>query len=289
MTPPTVLVPAYGRVESSRRALASLFAAGARNVILIDDEGRASGEALAAEHPGLEVLRTDEPLYWTGAIALAMERSFSRGDGAVLFFNQDVTCAPDYFVRLATTAGAHPDALIGSAVLYAHDPGRVWSAGGLVEWWGRGIRVAYHGEPVASLPPEPYPVDWLFGMGTYVPRSVFERVGLPDGARFPMAWGDADFSLRARKQGVPVLLDPVLRLTHEVGDYDARAAGPPTLKTYAGWLRSETHNLSLGAHAEIWRRHGPRVLWPLSLALRYAVLLANYVRILILFPRKERT
>jgi GT2 family glycosyltransferase len=121
-------------------------------------------------------------------------------------------------------------------------------------------------------------------MGTYVPIEVFDRIGLPDAARFPMAWGDLDFSLRARRAGIPVLVAPQARLFHEVGDYDARVAGAPTWKTYAGWMADDKHNLSLSAHAEIWRRHGPRILWPLSLAMRTAFLIVNFARIKLLFP-----
>lgn len=281
-------MPAYGRLESTRRALASLARAGATRVLLVDDEGTAGGEALKAEFPALEVVRTDRPVYWTGAIALGLERCLSRGDRAVLFFNQDVTAAPDYLDRLTETAGRNPGAVIGSAVLYAHEPERVWSAGGEVEWWGRGIRVLYHGAPAATLPAEPFAVDWLFGMGTYVPTSLVDRLGLPDADRFPMSWGDTDFSLRARRLGIPVLVEPRARLYHEVGGYDARAAGPPSAGLYASWLRDSRHNLSLAAHAEIWRRHGPRGVWPLSLGLRVLVLLANYVRIRLMFPGEGR-
>jgi hypothetical protein len=46
------------------------------------------------------------------------------------------------------------------------------------------------------------------------------------------------------------------------------------------------HNLSLSAHAEIWKRHGPKVLWPLSLAMRIGFLLVNFVRIRLKFPRE---
>ncbi|MCM3878064.1 MAG: hypothetical protein NEA02_16815, partial [Thermoanaerobaculia bacterium] len=70
---------------------------------------------------------------------------------------------------------------------------------------------------------------------------------------------------------------------HEVGDYDARIAGAPTARQYAGWMADDKHNLSLSAHAEIWRRHGPRLLWPLSLALRVAFLLVNFLRIRAVF------
>lgn len=252
--------------------------------MFIDDEGSAEGDALAREFPGVDVIRTSVPVWWTGAIVLGIERARALGAEAVLFFNQDVTCAKDYFARLGEAVEGNPGALVGSAVMYAQEPGRVWSAGGSVEWWGRGIRVLRHGAPGADLPVKPYPADWLFGMGTCVPCEVFDRIGLPDAARFPMSWGDLDFSLRAKRAGIPVLVAPGARLFHEVGDYDARIAGAPTARQYAGWMADDKHNLSLSAHAEIWRRHGPKLLWPLSLAMRTGFLLLNFLRIRFLFP-----
>jgi GT2 family glycosyltransferase len=277
-------MPAFRRVEDSRRAIASLRAAGAERIVFVDDEGAAEGSSLQREFPGLDVIRTEKPAWWTGAIVLGIERARAAGESAVLFFNQDVTCAPDYFARLLATVEKHPGALVGSTIFYAQEPSRVWSAGGAVEWWGRGIRVLHHGDPAFSLPKEPFPAEWLFGMGTYVPVEVFDRIGLPDARRFPMSWGDLDFSLRARRAGIPVLVDPAARLFHEVGDYDARVAGAPSARQYAAWMADPMHNLSLSAHAEIWRRHGPRLLWPLSLTMRTVVLLLNFVRIRFLFP-----
>ena len=277
-------MPAFRRVDASRRAIRSLLAAGAGRVLYVDDASQGGGDAIAREFPLVEVIRTTTPVWWTGAINLGIEAVRGGSGEGVLFFNQDVTCAPDYFARLGEAVDAHPGALVGSAVLYAQEPSRVWSAGGGVEWWGRGIRVLFHGAPAAALPAAPYPADWLFGMGTYVPVEVFDRIGLPDAERFPMAWGDLDFSLRAGDAGIPVLVAPKAVLFHEVGSYDARVAGAPTWKTYAGWMADDRHNLSLSAHAEIWRRHGPGLLWPLSLAIRTAFLLLNFTRIHLLFP-----
>jgi GT2 family glycosyltransferase len=234
------------------------------------------------------VIVTDRPHWWTGCTVLGAERALERGADSVLFFNQDVSCAPDYFGRLAEAAAERPDALIGSAVLYAHDPGRVWSAGGAAEWWGRGLRGHYHGAPAGDLPAELFEADWLFGMGTLVPRDVFRRIGFPDAEHFPQAWGDVDFSMRAKEAGIPVLVAPRARLFHEVGAYDPRAAGPPSARLYVSWMRDERHNLSLASHAALWRRHGPRLLWPFSFALRVIVLLANYLRIRLLFPAEGR-
>jgi GT2 family glycosyltransferase len=271
-------------VDASRRAIRSLLDAGFRRILYVDDTGEAGGAEIAREFPAVDVIRTTTPVWWTGAINLGIAAARGAGDDAVLFFNQDVTCAGDYFLRLAEAVDTNPGALVGSAVMYAQEPSRVWSAGGGVEWWGRGLRVLRHGEPARDLPDVPFAADWLFGMGTYVPVEVFDRIGLPDAARFPMAWGDLDFSLRAKGAGIPVLVAPRARLFHEVGDYDARVAGAPSAKQYARWLADPKHNLSLSAHAEIWKRHGPRLLWPLSLLLRVGVLCVNFLRIRFLFP-----
>ncbi|MFN7990456.1 MAG: glycosyltransferase [Thermoanaerobaculia bacterium] len=282
--PPTVVVPAYGRPESTRRALRSLVDAGATAILLVDDAGRGHGDVLGAEFPGVEVLRTETSVYWTGAIRLGIEHALARGARSVLLFNQDVTVAPGYFERLSATSARFPGAVIGSAVVYAQREGLVWAAGVRMEWFGRGFRVLHHGTGADDLPAEPFSVDWLFGMGTCVPAGVFGKIGLPDADRFPMAWGDADFTLRASGAGIPVLLDPRLRLAHEVGPYDARVAPAPRFSEYVSWLGSRHHNISLSAQREVWRRHGPRGLWPLSLALRFAFLLVNFVRIRLLYP-----
>lgn len=284
MTRTTVLVPAWGRLDATRRALASLRAAGAPRILVVDDEGKGGGAELAAAFPEIEVLETSTPVYWTGAIALAMRHAFARGDDGVLFFNQDVTLEPGYFEALETTAARFPDDILGSVVVYAHDPRVVWSAGGAVEWFGRGVRMLGLGEPVSGLPREPWRVDWLPGMGTWVPRAAYQALGLPDGDAFPMAWGDLDYALRARDAGIALRVDPRLVLRHEVGPYDPRVAGSPSLRLYVSWLRNPMHNVSLASHAEIWRRHGPRFLWPLSLGIRVAVLAANWVRMRLSFP-----
>lgn len=271
-------------MDATRRALASLRAAGAPRVLLIDDDGQGGSDSLATEFPGVELLRTERPVYWTGAIALGMRRAFEGGDAAVLLFNQDVTLEPGYFEALDEAARRFPGEILGSVVVYAQSPGVVWAAGGAVEWFGRGVRMIGLGEPTASLPKEPWRVDWLTGMGTYVPRAVFETLGVPDGSAFPMAWGDLDYTLRARDAGIPIRVDPRLVLRHEVGSYDPRVAGSPSLRLYVSWLRNPKHNVSLASHAAIWRRHGPRALWPLSLAIRVAVLAANWVRMRLSFP-----
>ena len=53
--------------------------AGAERVVFVDDEGAAEGEALSREFPFLDVIRTERPAWWTGAIVLGIEKARAEG------------------------------------------------------------------------------------------------------------------------------------------------------------------------------------------------------------------
>ena len=110
-------MPAFGRLDSTRRAIRSLLEAGATHIVLVDDEGRGHGDEVRAEFPEVEVLRTEEPVFWTGAIRRGVVHALARGARAVVFFNQDVTVDRDYLERLRSTAASFPEAVIGPAVV----------------------------------------------------------------------------------------------------------------------------------------------------------------------------
>jgi len=61
-----------------------------------------------------------------------------------------------------------------------------------------------------------------------VPRSVWERIGLPDARRFPHYFGDNAYTLRAARAGFPVLVLGAARA--ELTAFRA----PPTLRAMVG-------------------------------------------------------
>ena len=142
------VVPAFGRPEATARALRSLFDDGARNVLLVDDEGRGHGEAMAVAFPILRIIRTERTVYWTGAIRVGVERALREGATGVVFFNQDVTVEDGFLGRLAETIRRNPGAVVGCAVVYGQDRERVWSAGARMAWFGRGFRILFYGRPL---------------------------------------------------------------------------------------------------------------------------------------------
>jgi GT2 family glycosyltransferase len=57
--------------------------------------------------------------------------------------------------------------------------------------------------------------DWLPGMGTITHKSVYEKIGWLDEKNFPQYHGDSDFTLRAKKNGFRIIVDPSLKIYND--------------------------------------------------------------------------
>ena len=244
---PTVVVPAFGRVESSAGPSVSRRRRGRPDRPRGRRGARSRGGA-PREFPGVEVLRTEAPVYWTGAIRLGIEHALADGAlGRLLQPGRDRR--PGLLRAPRRDGGTIPRFVLGSAVVYAQATA---SSG------RRGPAWSGSGGASGSCPRRP--------VGRASGGSLSRRLAVRDGnvrsrerlrddrAARRRAVSDGvgrrGFTLRAGGAGIPILLDPGLRLSHEVGRYDARVAPAPTFAEYVSWLRSPTHNISLSAQRE---------------------------------------
>ena len=223
----------------------------------MDDEGRGHGDDLRREFPAVEILRTETPVYWTGAIRLGVEHALATGARSVLFFNQDVTVPPGYFQRLSETTERFPgvrDRLRRG--LRAEGRRRLVGRGangvvrpGLPGPSPRGLRRRASGGALSR--------GLAVRDGNVRSRRrlredrTSRRRSIPDGV------GRRGLHAASPGRGNSDPRRPGLRLSHEVGRYDARVAPAPTFVEYVSWLKSPIHNISLSAQREVWRRHGP--------------------------------
>ena len=150
LKPPTVLVPAFRRVDASRRAIRSLLEAGAGRILYVDDAGEGGGDEIAREYPVGGGRPHDRRRFsGRGRSTSASRRPAAAATTPSSSSTRTSRARKDYFERLAEAVAATPAPSSGAPSMYAQEPERVWSAGGAVEWWGRGIRVLHHGAPAA--------------------------------------------------------------------------------------------------------------------------------------------
>ena len=178
-----ILMACHDRRETTQRCLERLFASLAAapdvsgRVFLVDD-GSTDGtaEMVGRLFPEVCVVGGDGRLYWTRGMRMAWEAAVRerRDWDGYLWLNDDVMLDVDAIRRIADECGANSGVVVLGALREKTTGERIYGEGS----------------------------DGLFcGSCTFVPRSVFEQVGMICG-EYRHAWGDYDYAQMCRRAGV---------------------------------------------------------------------------------------
>ena len=212
----TVIIPERDAPDMLARALASLHIALAavdepRQVIVVANGApRAGYRDVAARFADVEWIYVDAPLGFAGAIERGLRRA--RYDGTYLM-NNDMTLDARALAELMPLRA--PDVFALASQIFQHDAqsGRREETG-FTDWYANRAGVhLYH----APVPPAPEPVAHLCASGG---AALFRTAPLARYVRAsrcydPFYWEDAEWSVRAWRDGLRVLFCPRSRATHE--------------------------------------------------------------------------
>lgn len=136
-----------------------------------------------------------------------------------LLLNNDATVAVDFFDEIARALAAAPSVgLLTGTIFKSAERDKVWYAG------GREIRSRALIEHFDVVPSDarPVPTEFVTGCVMLISRATIEAIGILADCYFPGYMEDAEYSLRAREAGLPVLYAPRARAYHKIG----ASAGP---------------------------------------------------------------
>jgi GT2 family glycosyltransferase/glycosyltransferase involved in cell wall biosynthesis len=213
--PVDIVIPSYRDAERVLALVQSIRKTVPRElarIIVADDASGPEHLAALREIEGIEVLAGEENRGFAANVNRGLRASRPERDVVVL--NSDVEARPGWLACLqyATSRDEHIG-IVGARLLYPD--GRIQFAGtvrnlGAPEWFDHRYRFK--------------PADWgpagmaapalaVTGACMYVRRALIERVGLLD-ERYPMAYEDVDWCLRAWQAGFRVLYFPAASLYH---------------------------------------------------------------------------
>lgn len=271
-----VLIACHNRRAKTIACLEKLAAAAAAaNIeyqIFLFDDGSNDGTADAAKQfdPSIEVVRGDGSQFWNRSMhqifALAMERGFA----SYLWLNDDTMLQLEAFrlLQSAMTFAGDSGAVVVGAI---SDPegGRV-SYGGL-----RDVSPGLRPFLATLLPPNgrPQDVDVMNGNVVLIPHRIAKTLGNLDPI-FEHGMGDTDYSKRAKRRGIRVLL---------TAEYVGACARNPLAGTHFDRTQSLRQRLRqiFSRKGLPWRswltmcwRHGG-VLWPVHFLWGYVKVVAG--------------
>ncbi len=199
-----VLMTCHNRRATTLRGLQNLFAQdlpdGCALKVYLTDDGctDGTGDAVRQEFPEVKVLSGDGNLFWTGGTQLAWDAA--RPADFYLWLNDDVALRPNAFKVLLETYRAAEDPMaivVGSTC----DPQQGKTCTGGMQ------RRSWYDVRVIDPSDVTQPCDTFNGNIVLIPVVVEERIGGLDEA-YTHFFADGDYGLRARKQGVELLLAP---------------------------------------------------------------------------------
>jgi GT2 family glycosyltransferase len=143
----------------------------------------------------------------------------------------------------------------------------------------------YRGEPIEA--------DWLPGMSVLVPIEVFQRGIRVDQEAFPQYSGDADFTLRAKKAGFPLIVYPSSIIYNKVrhsGVVSKLLLGvePFSFKLLRECLTSIKSSAAFNTFGRLILRHAPVWAWPLTLGRFYGFFFLKVLQVALKLPGPRR-
>ena len=118
---------------------------------------------------------------------------------------------------------------------------------------------------------QPIEVDWLSGMGSLIPASAIDEVGLWDEITFPQYYGDSDFTLRAKMKGYKIVAYPQLKIWRDKSS--SGISHGDTLKGLYLALTDIRSHSNLSKTFRFYKRHATSIL-------AYRAFIMFYVRLI---------
>ncbi|MEO9023077.1 MAG: glycosyltransferase family 2 protein [Ginsengibacter sp.] len=263
----SILIPIHNRIKITQDGMESLLSVLSNyqtngrghlvfHIIVIDD-GSTDGSSkwISENYPDIIILKGDGNLWWSGAMNEGTRYAINTlKSDFVLLWNDDIVASDDYFLNLEKLIDKDDlrSKIVGSKIFFHNDQSRLISTGGIFNKFTGKMDM----DRRLLKDTENYKeTDWLAGMGTLIPASVFQIQNIWwDNEKFPQYYGDADFCLECKKQGIKILLSPKLIIYNKT-EYTGLTHGK-TLKEFYLSLTSLRSNYNFVNTFSFYSRHG---------------------------------
>lgn len=203
-----ILMPVHNRKLITARCVAKLKEQTVQSfkIVLIDD-GCTDGTAdlVTSELPGSVTLKGDGRLWWAGSLQKGFDWLLSQNDidenDIIMVINDDTVFESDYLNNATRVLKENPGALVGS-ICYSLQTNEVLDAGVRVDWSKYSFFVSYDGKGI----------NCLSTRGLFMSFSDFKLLGGFYPKLLPHYASDYEYTLRAHKKGLKLIIDPKVKL-----------------------------------------------------------------------------
>jgi GT2 family glycosyltransferase len=190
------------------------------NIIVFDD-GSSDGTSdwIKSNYPDIKILTGDGNFWWSKSVFQATKYALDElNTDYILLWNNDIKITSNYFSVLSTAINDYPiNTIIGSSLINKFDK-KILFDGVLFNKYSGNKKAINKGLNENFLRENYIEADMLGGMGTLINKNVFQNIGFWNYNLFPQYSGDTDFTLRAKKSGLKIIVCTNLRIYNDVSN-----------------------------------------------------------------------
>ena len=207
-------IPCHNNLDVLQESLPSVYSDD--YFITIFDDGSTDGteDWIKKNYSQVNYLKGDGNNWWAGSLAKAIDHCMQEGCDYIISLNADVIISSELILKLIDSSIKSNHCIVASLVVdIANTKNILWSGStfGKIHKFLPIYSSKYifkSGTEISEIPMGSYEVDEVHGRGVLLPRTVFEEIGNYDFKSFPQYGGDTDFSMRAKKAGIKMIIDP---------------------------------------------------------------------------------
>lgn len=210
----SVVIPCFNNLDVLKQTIPSIYTEEYSFVVFDDGSTDGTDKWLKKNFPKIDLLKGDGTNWWTGSIKKGIDYSINKGAQYIVSLNADVLITPEIIKKLILCSIENSNSIVASLVVDIKNPVKILWAGSKFTLINKLIPIysskyiVKAGNLVDEAPIKPYTVDEVHGRGVLFPRKVFEIIGNYNPEIFQHYGGDTDFSFRAKKAGINMLVDP---------------------------------------------------------------------------------
>lgn len=212
-----IAIPCYNNINVLRQSIPPISNSNYFITIFDDNSTDGTEQYIVKNYPDISYLKGDGTNWWTGSIKKAIDNCLHAGCEYILSLNADVVIEKHTITRLMETCKLKNHSVIASLVVKRNNIMQIGWAGSkfyklpfLPIYTSKYILKA--GTTIPDNLVNVYEVDEVHGRGVIFHKSIFNDFGIYDYKTFPHYGGDMDFSLRLRRKGVKLYVDPNCRV-----------------------------------------------------------------------------
>ena len=282
------IIPVYNRLEITKIGLFNFFSAYDNylenndfinlQVIIVDDDSTdGTSEWIRNNYSEIIIIKGNGNLWWSGSINIGIKYCENLDYQYIMLWNDDVRPKENFFIELEELLKntSYHNTILASKVIIDDGSNTIFHAGCLFNSKTGEKTLLRAGQIDDSRFDEIREIDWCGGMGVLIPKSTFEKIGYFDNINFPQYHADADFMLRAKKNGIPIVIFPRLIVYNNI---KTTGLNNKNISTAIKALTSLRSNFNIRRNIVFYKKHAESKYAYLGLFKKYLRFLLGAIR-----------